>query len=159
MGAEPGADVLMLKATVVLKPSREKFITKKGEEIEMGSVRGLLLGAQIVVNRAQENLSGRLLNPLTGTLRDSVRLIQKPLPSQDPIEAIVGVPEAAPTSPRGGRPAVYGASHEWGAVINNAWGRGIRVVVPAIHWLSRSLEDAHAEILRLIRERSRGALR
>jgi len=90
----------------------------------------------LVQRSAKKHLtSGNPLNVRSGRLRSSVdaRVEMKG-------KAIEG---------RVGTNVVYGPAHEYGAIIENGFGRGIRINIPKRAWLEPSLEENRRKITAL----------
>ena len=107
---------------------------------------GLILERQMKIN-----LSGPILNVVTGTLRRSVGTSLRRLGIRS--EVVVGSGAAL-----GSSPVAYAGIHQTGGTINNAFGRGFAIRIPARRWMTRSLETATGRIIAAVQEALRRGL-
>ena len=105
-------------------------------------------GGQEVKGQAMDNLSGLVLNPLTGDLRG--RVSARTEISEKGIVERIGI--------FGGRELPYGRAHERGAVVRNGFGKGILIRMPARRWLGSALDRSQKKILQLFRDRFQRAV-
>lgn len=91
------------------------------QQVNTAVERAMGFAGMAVKARAQENLSGRILNVKTGHLRGSIASVTKK----------AGIK----SSTRVGTSVRYGAAHEFGSNRNKA-----------VHWLKRSTEESRKKV-------------
>lgn len=124
-----------------------RITEKTNKLVEDGIGRaGLILELQM-----KNNLSGPILNVITGTLRRSVGIRLRRLGLRSEVAVGSGVA-------LGSSPVAYALIHETGGTINNAFGRGFAIRIPARRWMTRSLETAKDRIIAAVQEALRRGL-
>ena len=117
-----------------LEKRLRRFSSNIGDAVE----EGLGLSGEAVVAKAQDNVSGPILNVKTGTLLGGIFSVL----DRKGIESSVSI----------GTPLVYGASHEFGANITNGFGKGISISLPPLRWLSLSFEQSGSKVFEIMRK-------